>query len=100
LTLQKVGQIGVLKALGASSWFVVRQLLMQVAVISAIGLAIAIPASIMTVNALPASVPLLITRNGVIVTTLLLLATALIGVAFSGRKIVSIDPLIALGQQQ
>jgi len=100
LTLQKVGQIGVLKALGASSWFVVRQLLMQVAVISAIGLAIAIPASIMTVNALPASVPLLITRNGVIVTTLLLLATALIGVAFSGRKIVSVDPLIALGQQQ
>ncbi len=100
LTLQKVGQIGVLKALGASSWFVIRQLLVQVSVVSIIGLAIAIPASILTVNALPASIPLLIKRDGVIVTTLLLLATALIGVAFSGRKIVSIDPLIALGQQQ
>ena len=58
------------------------------------------PASIMTVNALPASIPLLIKRDGVVLTTLLLLATALVGVAFSGRKIVSIDPLIALGQQQ
>jgi putative ABC transport system permease protein len=100
LTLQKVGQIGVLKALGASSWFVIRQLLVQVLVISVIGLVIAIPAAILTVNALPATVPLLISRNGVILTTLLLLATALIGVAFSGRKIVSVDPLIALGQQQ
>ncbi len=100
LTLQKVGQIGVLKALGASSWFVIRQLLVQVGVISILGLAVAVPASIVTVNALPESVPLLIKRDGVILTTLLLLATAIIGVAFSGRKIVSIDPLIALGQQQ
>jgi len=30
----------------------------------------------------------------------LILVTAIIGVAFSGRKIASIDPLIALGQQQ
>lgn len=100
LTLQKVGQIGVLKALGASSWFVIRQLLVQVSVVSVIGLAIAVPASIMTVNALPSSIPLLITRDGVIVTTLLLLATAVVGVAFSGRKVVSVDPLIALGHQQ
>ena len=100
LTLQKVGQIGVLKALGASSWFVFEQLVVQVLVISAIGLAFAIPAAIVTVNALPATVPLLIQRNGVVITVLLLLATAMVGVAFSGRKIASIDPIIALGQQQ
>ena len=100
LTLQKVGQIGVLKALGASSWFVFQQLMVQVMVISAIGIAVAVPAAIMTVNALPATVPLLIQRDGVVVTVLLLLATAIVGVAFSGRKIASIDPIIALGQQQ
>jgi putative ABC transport system permease protein len=100
LTLQKVGQIGVLKAIGASSWFVFQQLLLQVCVISVIGLLIAIPTAMLTVNALSANVPLLIERNGVIVTVVLLFMTAVIGVAFSGRKIASVDPLIALGQQQ
>ncbi len=100
LTLQKVGQIGILKALGASSWFVFRQLMAQVLVISVIGLAVALPAAILTVDALPSTVPLLIQRQGVVVTLVLLLITAVIGVAFSGRKIASVDPLIALGQQQ
>jgi putative ABC transport system permease protein len=100
LTIQKVGQIGVLKAIGASSWFVFRQLLVQVMLISAFGLAVALPLTIVTVNALSESVPLLIDPGSMVVAALLLLGTAVVGVVFSGRRIAGVDPLIALGQQQ
>lgn len=100
LTLQKIGQIGVLKAIGASSWFVFRQLLVQVMFISIVGLLFAVPLALATVGILPGGVPLLLERDGAILTIVLLLFTALIGVAFSGRQIAQVDPLMALGQQQ
>jgi putative ABC transport system permease protein len=100
LTLQKVGQIGVLKAIGASSWFVFRQLLTQVLLISAVGLAVALPVTYVTVSALSSSVPLLVEPRRIVIAMALLLATAVIGVLFSGRRIATVDPLIALGQQQ
>lgn len=100
LTLQKIGQIGVLKAIGASSWFVFRQLLLQVLIVSVIGLIVALPLAVLTVIALSASVPLLIERDKIAIAIVLLLATAVIGVMFSGRRIATVDPLIALGQQQ
>ena len=100
LTLQKIGQIGVLKAIGASSWFVFRQLLLQVLIVSVIGLIVALPLAILTVNVLSASVPLLIERDKIVLAIALLLITSVVGVLFSGRRIATVDPLIALGQQQ
>jgi len=100
LTLQKVGQIGILKAIGASSWFVFRQLLVQVLLISTIGLIIALPLTVVTVDLLQASVPLLVEPSRIVLTVVLLLGTAVVGVLFSGRRIATVDPLIALGQQQ
>jgi putative ABC transport system permease protein len=100
LTLQKVGQIGVLKAIGASSWFVFRQLLLQVVIVAVVGMVIALPLTFVTVNMLSANVPLPLTRDTVVLSSILLLATAIIGVLFSGRRIATVDPLIALGQQQ
>ena len=47
LTLQKMGQVGILKAIGASSWFVFRQLFVQVVLISAIGMTVALPLTIL-----------------------------------------------------
>lgn len=99
LTMQKVGQIGVLKAIGASSWFVFAQLLVQVLVISIIGIIIALPLVLVTAGFFPTGL-LLVTRDGVLLSVALLLAMAVLGVAFSGRRIATVDPLIALGQQQ
>jgi len=100
LTIQKVGQIGILKAIGASSWFIFRQLLIQVLLITVVGLAIALPLTVVTVNALSSSVPLLIDPRNVMIAVALLMTTSIIGVLFSGRRIATVDPLIALGQQQ
>jgi putative ABC transport system permease protein len=100
LTMQKTGQIGVLKAIGASSWFVFAQLVAQALVVALAGIVIALPLTWLTVQSLPGGVPLLLERDSVAIAIVLLLITALAGVMFSGRKIASVDPLIALGQQQ
>ena len=103
LTLQKVAQIGVLKAVGASSFFVFRQVMAQVVTISVIGIAISVPLAYTTerlLARLPETVPVAFTRGTFITTTLALLVTAIVGALFSGRKVAGVDPIIALGQQQ
>lgn len=103
LTIQKIPQIGVLKAIGASNIFVFRQILLQVSGISVIGLAISIPLAMLTdagLRRLPDAVPIAFTTDTFVTTALLLLATSLAGTAFSARQVVKVDPIIALGQQQ
>lgn len=103
LTLQKVAQIGLLKALGASPTYVFRQLLTQVLVIVLVGLAFSVPLAFATERALqrlPESVPIAFTADSFLTTSLLLLATGLAGALFSLRHIVRVDPIIALGHQE
>jgi putative ABC transport system permease protein len=103
LTLQKVAQIGVLKAVGASSGFVLRQILIQVVVISIVGIAISVPLAWATDRALrqlPTTVPIAFDAGTFITTSIILLVTALVGGLFSARQVVRVDPIIALGQQQ
>lgn len=103
LTMQKVPQIGVLKAIGASGFFVFRQILTQVLVIWAIGLAVSIPLAYLTERALqtaPDGVPIAFTTGTFLITSASLLVTAVAGAALSGWQVSRIDPIIALGQQQ
>lgn len=103
LTLQKVVQIGLLKALGASPVYVFRQLLIQVLVIVVVGLALSVPLAFVTARALqrlPDEMPIAFTGGSILTTCLLLLATGLVGTLFSLRHIVRVDPIIALGHQE
>ena len=103
LTLQKVAQIGVLKALGASSWFVFRQILIQVVALAIAGLAISVPLAYATeraLSSLPDAVPIAFTTGTFVTTSAIFLATAVAGSLLSGRQVLRTDPIIALGQQQ
>jgi len=103
ITIQKVPQIGVLKAIGASNFFVFRQIVMQVVVLAAIGIAIALPLAWATNRALqqlPEAVPISLNTDTYVTTALALMVTSLVGALFSGRQVVKTDPIIALGQQQ
>lgn len=103
LTLQKIAQIGVLKALGASGFYVFRQILVQVVAISATGVAFSVPMAWATGRAiaeLPDPVPIAFTTGIFVTTSLALVATGLVGALFSGRRVAGVDPIIALGQQQ
>lgn len=103
LTLQKVAQIGLLKALGASSAYIFRQLLAQVLAVTIVGVAISVPLAYATdtaLNQLPQTVPIAFTGGTFILTSVLIVATGIIGALFSVRQMVRVDPIIALGQQQ
>jgi putative ABC transport system permease protein len=103
LTLQKVGQIGVLKAVGASSGFIARQLLAQVLAVALVGLALALPLALLTDWAIEAGgdvVPIGFTGASLLTTVVALLVAAVVGALVCVRQVVRVDPLIALGQQQ
>jgi putative ABC transport system permease protein len=103
LTLQKVAQIGMLKALGASSFFVFRQVLVQVLVLAIVGVGVAVPLAWLTnkgLQRLPETVPVAFTMRTFVVTSVAMVVTALVGAVFSGRQVAKVDPIIALGQQQ
>jgi putative ABC transport system permease protein len=103
LTLQKLPQIGVLKAIGATNWYVLRQLLVQALLVSLAAVAIAVPLSLLTQRLLarsPDAVPIAFTPGTIVVTAVALMAAALVGSIVSARRVLSVDPIIALGQQQ
>jgi len=103
LTMQKVAQTGLLKALGASSGYIFRQLLAQVLTVTILGVAVSVPLAYATdtaLNRLPESVPIAFTGNTFILTSVLIVVTGVIGALFSVRQMVRVDPIIALGQQQ
>ena len=103
LTLQKVPQIGVLKAVGATNGFVFRQILVQVMTLAVIGVAISLVLAILTNRALsnlPDAVPIAFTTGTFVTTSIALLVTAFVGAVFSARQVIKTDPIIALGQQQ
>ncbi|HEY8491808.1 MAG TPA: ABC transporter permease [Dehalococcoidia bacterium] len=101
LTLQKIGQIGVVKAVGASTWYVFRELVKQVLAVMLLGTAVGAPLAALTVQALRRQMPLFdIDPGSAVVGVLLLAATALLGTLFSARQIARVDPIIALGQVQ
>jgi putative ABC transport system permease protein len=103
LTLQKIPQFGVLKALGASNRYIIGQLLTQVLVSAVIGIGLSLPLALVTergLQSLPDSVPIAFTSRMFVTTSVALLVTALLGAIFSARQVLRIDPIIALGQQQ
>lgn len=103
LTLQKVPQIGVLKAVGASNAFVVRQILLQVLALATAGVLIAVSLAWLTNNALqrlPTQFPMAFTTSAFVFTSAAMIVTALVGAVFSARHATQVDPIIALGQQQ
>jgi len=103
LTMQKVAQIGLLKALGAGSAYIFRQLLMQVLTVTVLGVAVSVPLAYATgaaLGRLPRTVPIAFTGDTFVVTSLLLVAAGIIGALFSVRQLARVDPIIALGQQQ
>ncbi|MDZ7729347.1 MAG: FtsX-like permease family protein [Dehalococcoidia bacterium] len=92
-----------MKALGASSFFVFRQGLVQALAISIVGVAISVPVAWVTeigLTALSNDIPISFRTDTFVTTSVSLLVAAAIGALFSVRQVIRVDPIIALGQQQ
>ena len=103
LTLQKIQQVGTLKALGASNSFLLGQMLIQVLTIIVCGVSVSTAAAYGTyalLSRMPQGVPIAFTGGTLAITASLFVVTGLIGLFFSLRKVSRVDPIIAIGQQQ
>jgi len=98
LTVERLGLYGVLKAIGARSRTLFAGLVVQAlvvtagAVIIAGGLALLLDAAIP-----PGSIPLDISPRRILTSAVLLLGAAVVGCAFSLRRVLRVDPASAIG---
>jgi putative ABC transport system permease protein len=98
LTVERTSLYGVLKALGAKSSTIFAGLVAQAVVVTLIATLIA--GTIVVVLDLlipPGSIPLLVTPARIITSVVLLLLAAVLGCAFSLRRVLRIDPASAIG---
>ncbi|RRR66085.1 MAG: ABC transporter permease [Candidatus Viridilinea halotolerans] len=96
-TLQKVAQIGMLKAIGASSWTVVGALLFQIMLTLLVGLSVGLAAVWLLAQALPTGIPLVFSGGKIAVAIASILAAGPLAAMLAVRTILKIEPLRALG---
>jgi putative ABC transport system permease protein len=96
-TLQKVAQIGVLKAIGSQSGVVALAILIQITLVTLIGVGIGSLGTLLLALGLPGNIPIYFAGPSVIVAILLLLMIGPISGLVSIRLALKIDPLMAIG---
>lgn len=96
-TLQKIGQIGMLKAIGSSNLLIAITLITQVTIVTAIGIAIGALASWLFSLVLPAGTPIVFQGQAVITAVAILFLIGPIGGLVSIRTLLKVEPLTALG---
>ena len=97
VTLQKVGQVGVLKAMGASSRLIVSSALFQMLLVTAAGVAVGAVVTLGLATAIPPTVPLSWPADVIGATVLSLLVLGPLGGLISIRILLKVEPLTALG---
>ena len=98
-TVQRTHQIGLLKALGASTTYVVRDALGQLAIVitaaTALGMSVAVAAGSLVGD----SVPFRMEAGSLISSAVLLIVAGMLGSLVALRRITSVEPAIALTSQ-
>ncbi|MGZ8579157.1 MAG: ABC transporter permease [Actinomycetota bacterium] len=97
LTIERLGLLGVLKAIGASSRTLAAGLTLQAVLIAAGAVLLGVLLTLLLAGAIPDAVPIQVGAGRVAFTAVGIIATATIGSALSFRRIIRIDPATAVG---
>jgi putative ABC transport system permease protein len=98
LTIERTSLYGVLKAIGARSSTIFLGLVLQaVAVVLVASVVAGVAVVLLDLVIPPGSLPLLVTPSRVITSVVLLMVAAIVGCAFSLRRVLRVDPASALG---
>ncbi|MDN4525971.1 ABC transporter permease [Fictibacillus fluitans] len=98
ITLQKVNQFGVLKAIGAQSGYLSRTVLYQVLFLTIVSLVVSILLTFTVSQLLPASMPFLLNVPLVAGCSVLFLTVSVIGSLISLYQVIKIDAIEAIGR--
>jgi putative ABC transport system permease protein len=103
-TIQRTAEIGLVKALGASNGYLLRDSLGQAMLLLIggliVGVGLALVTGVIFKATAEAGTPFHFQPVTVIVSSLLLLGAGLVGGAVSIRRITSVEPMIALGRDR
>ncbi len=99
-TLQKVAQIGMLKAIGASNWTIALAAVAQIVAINALGVAIGAVGSLLLGASFPPGIPIVFTGDAVTAAVGALMTIGPLGGLVSVFALLKIEPLTALGLAQ
>lgn len=98
LTVERTGLYGVLKAIGARSSTLFGGLVVQALVVTGIAVVLGSAVAVLFQALIPpGTIPFDLTPDRVIASAVLLLVAAVLGCAFSLRRVVRIDPASAIG---
>lgn len=101
ITVERIGLYGVLKALGAGSGSLFAGVLLQAVIVTLIASVIGAIAALALAAVIPAgSIPFIATGTRLAESTSFLLLAAVIGCAFSLRRVLKVDPAQAIGGGQ
>ncbi|KAA6213306.1 ABC transporter permease [Streptomyces albofaciens JCM 4342] len=96
-TIQRSGDVAVLKALGASTRYLLRDALGQAVVLLVAGTGVGTAVAAAVGAAVGGAVPFVLDPATVLVPALVMIALGAVGAALSIRRITAVDPLTALG---
>ncbi|WP_226925303.1 ABC transporter permease [Georgenia thermotolerans] len=96
-TIQRSADVAVLKALGASTGYLLRDALGQAVVLLALGTAAGVGITLGVGALVGDAVPVVLDAGTVLVPALVLVVLGSLGAALAIRRITSVDPLTALG---
>jgi len=96
-TLQKVGQVGMLKAIGTSNLTIVAAAVIQIVVVNVLGVAMGSVATLGLSLGFPPNIPIVFTVNSAATAISSLLIIGPMGGLVSIRFLLKVEPLIALG---
>ncbi len=101
ITVERIGLYGVLKALGAGSGRLFAGVLLQAVIVTLIASLIGAAAALALAAVIPdGSIPFIATGSRIIGSTFFLLFAAVVGCAFSLRRVLKVDPAQAIGGGQ
>ncbi len=99
-TMQRRGDVAILKALGATNGALVRDALGQALVVLVAGTLVGSAVVIVAGLAISGSLPFLLSPWTTLAPAVLLIAVGLVGAAFALRTVTTSDPLTALGSNR
>ncbi|TYC98838.1 ABC transporter permease [Arthrobacter echini] len=99
-TMQRKGDVAVLKALGASTRSLVRDALGQALVVLVIGIGIGLGIVVLLGLLLGSALPFILSPLTTLLPAAIMIALGLAGAAFALRSVTSADPLTALGSNR
>jgi len=96
-TLQKVAQIGMLKAIGVSNLTIVVAFIVQIVAITILGVAIGSLGTLLLSLTFPVTIPIIFNRESIVAAVTALLIIGPLGGLVSLRILMKVEPLTALG---